>query len=118
MTCFFNVVQGCSIQASVPEELIHLFRFKLFTSCVYIISSFKVVQNLGSYRVTNHKYRLVFMVETFVHVVVGSLNRMNDFCFADSSVISRHQNDCDFLAGIQSFTYLFESVIFIVLLPF
>lgn len=92
--------EGCRIQASVPEELVHLFRMRLFTGGVYIISSFRVVRNLGSYRVTNHGYRLIFKLETVIRVIVGALSRMNDLCFVDSSVICRHQSDCDFLADV------------------
>lgn len=90
--------QGCKIQASVPEVLLHLFVGKFCRGRVYIISNFAVVPNLGSYRVTNHDYRLIFQASTSVSVTGRTLNPMNSLSLVDSSIIWKHQNDCDFLA--------------------
>lgn len=92
--------QGCKIQASVPEELIHLFDGIFCRGHVCIMSSFKVVPNLGSFRVTNHAYRLIFQISTSVFVTECTLNPLNSLSLLNSSMICRHQNDCDFLADM------------------
>lgn len=63
------------------------------------MSNFRVVPNLGSYRVTNHDYRLIFQVSTSVFGTERTLNPMNSLSLVDSSIIWKHKSDCDFLAG-------------------
>lgn len=89
--------KGCKIQATVPEGLVHLFEKKLIQNQIYVISNFSIVQNLGSYKTTNHPCRLVFQVITDIHFTGNLLKPLDGLSAIGSSDIKIHQRDHDFL---------------------
>lgn len=92
-----------------------MFETRLTKGGVYLMSDFIIVQNLGSYRVTVHCYRLIFKDTTEVLYFGTILNPTRNVSLLDSSYVCDQQRDSDYSVGNHfinpSIGYRIESVI-------
>ncbi|KAJ1412837.1 Nucleic acid-binding, OB-fold [Sesbania bispinosa] len=56
--------EGARIEASLPNALLNAFRFELVEDRFYRLLNLSVVPNVGPYKTTPHKYKLLFMKKT------------------------------------------------------
>jgi len=71
---FMNMfLQGFLMDASVRRTLIYKFQSEIKEYKVYTIQSFSVSCNGGSYRTTNHTYKINFQFGTKVNMVESTL---------------------------------------------
>ncbi|RYR61416.1 hypothetical protein Ahy_A04g018588 [Arachis hypogaea] len=72
---------GTKVQATVKKHLINRFKEHIIECHVYRMSYFSIVENVGSYRATDHEYKLVFLNRTVV------INVSDDNIIAKTCVI-------------------------------
>jgi len=96
-------VQGVLIHAYVRRTLIYKFQFEIKEDNVYSIQSFSVSCNGGSYRTTNHAYKINFQFGTKVNLVESTLVPKISIAYTPFSTIKALGFDIDYLVNILIF---------------
>jgi len=92
-------LQGVLIHASVRRTLIYKFQSKIKEDKVYYIQSFSVSCNGGSYRTTNHAYKINFQFGTKVNLVESTLVPNISTAYTPFSTIQAPGFDTDYLVS-------------------
>ncbi|XP_027905872.1 uncharacterized protein LOC114165449 [Vigna unguiculata] len=98
----WNIVArvGVLIHASVRRTLIYKFQYEIKEDKVYTIQSFSVSCNGGSYRTTNHAYKINFQFETKVNMVESTLVSKTRTSYTPFSTIIAASFDTDYLVNV------------------
>jgi len=92
-------LQGVLIHASVRRTLIYKFQSEIKEDKVYTIQSFSVSCNGGSYRTTNHAYKINFQFGTKVNMVESTLVPKTTTSYTPFSTIIAAGFDTDYLVS-------------------
>ena len=92
-------LQGVLIHASVRRTLIYKFQSEIKEDKVYCIQSFSVSCNGGSYRTTNHAYKINFQFGTKVNLVESTLVPNISTAYTPFSTIQAPGFDTDYLVS-------------------
>jgi len=98
-------VQGVLIHAYVRRTLIYKFQTKIKEDKVYTIQSFSVSCNGGSYRTTNHAYKINFQFATKVNMVESTLVPKTRTAYTPFSTIKAAGFDTDYLVSKYIFVF-------------
>ncbi|XP_027905731.1 uncharacterized protein LOC114165274 [Vigna unguiculata] len=98
----WNIVArvGVLIHASVRRTLIYKFQSEIKEDKVYCIQSFSVSCNGGSYRTTNHAYKINFQFGTKVNLVESTLVPNISTAYTPFSTIQAPGFDTDYLVNV------------------
>ncbi|XP_027927578.1 replication factor A protein 1-like [Vigna unguiculata] len=92
--------EGVLIHASVRCTLIYKFQSEIKEDKVYSIQSFSVSCNGGSYRTTNHAYKINFQFGTKVNLVESTLVPNISTAYTPFSTIQAPGFDIDYLVNV------------------
>ncbi|XP_027927586.1 uncharacterized protein LOC114184476 [Vigna unguiculata] len=92
--------EGVLIHASVRRTLIYKFQSEIKEDKVYFIQSFSVSCNGGSYRTTNHAYKINFQFGTKVNLVESTLVPNISTAYTPFSTIKAPGFDIDYLVNV------------------
>ena len=92
-------VQGVLIHASVRRTLIYKFQTEIKEDKVYTIQSFSASCSGGSYRTTNHAYKINFQFGTKVNMVESTLVPKTRTTYTPFSTIKAAGFDTDYLVS-------------------
>ena len=92
-------MKGFLIHASVRRTLIYKFQSEIKEDKVYAIQSFSVSCNGGSYRTTNHTYKINFQIGTKVNLVECNLVPKSSTAYTPFSTITAPGFDTYYLVS-------------------
>ena len=92
-------MQGVLIHASIRRTLIYKFQYEIKEDKVYSIQSFSVSCNGGSYRTTNHAYKINFQFGTKVNLIESTLVPKTSTTYTLFSTIKAPGFDVDYLVS-------------------
>ena len=101
-------MQGVLIHASVRRTLIYKFQSEIKEDKAYFIQSFSVSCNSGSYRITNHAYKINFQFGTKVNLVESTLVPNISTAYTPFSTIKAPGFDIDYL--VSKYINIFSSL--------
>jgi hypothetical protein len=80
MLCFCDL-QGCTIKASIPWDLLSKFDYDVNEGKIYKMSHLYATPNIGGLRPSFHRFRLVFNVDTRVEHSEGLSGSVDNFAY-------------------------------------
>ncbi|XP_045797898.1 replication protein A 70 kDa DNA-binding subunit E-like [Trifolium pratense] len=92
--------KGEKIHATVRRTLIYKYEKELTEGHVYSISNFSVATNVGSYRTTNHAYKINFQFGTKIKKFDDKLIPANIYMISEPHKIFNDNYDTDYLIDV------------------